>query len=319
MQASLGKLITVPVRSVWPDETKDFTPWLAKSENLNLLAKELGFREFELISEEQQIDGPDKFKVDIYASIPQIRSKVIIENQLDESDHKHLGELITYASGLNANYVVWIVTNAREAHQQAIDWLNENISESINFFLVKVSVLQIDDSQKAVQFSVLRKPNGWLKQIKQSYELSETQNLILEYWEKYYEIAKQNSEFMKYMNPMKPSHRSWTNISIGKGDRYRLSLSLSPKNDRVCIEINTTENADLILRHQIDFENLLECSGVPYNADTVAGIRFYKENCNLKSPDQWDELINWQLQAAIKLRGPVLEVINNEKHHTKEI
>ena len=143
--AKLGKLEKVKdLRSVWKHEANDFTNWLSKEENLNTLSEEIGIN-IELISTEAKTGS---FSTDILAVEANTDNKIIIENQLEATNHDHLGKIITYASGHDAKTIIWIVKEAREEHRQAIDWLNEHTDEEINIFLCRIELWKIGDSEK---------------------------------------------------------------------------------------------------------------------------------------------------------------------------
>ncbi|WP_199753650.1 hypothetical protein [Brachyspira aalborgi] len=135
MSEEFGKLEEIKnLRKYWKDEASDFTPWLAKEENISLLSEAIGIEEISDIEIESPVGS---FKVDIYASETGTDRKIIIENQLEETNHEHLGKLITYASGKLANIIIWIVKEAREEHIAAIEWLNNHTDKEIGFFLSK--------------------------------------------------------------------------------------------------------------------------------------------------------------------------------------
>ena len=143
----LGKLTRVDLREYWKHEALDFTRWLAEPENIELLADEIGIG----IQITQTEASVGRFNVDILAEEENTGRKIIIENQLEMTDHTHLGQLITYAAGLDAEFVVWIVRDVREEHQQAVDWLNEHTDEGINFFLVAIELWRIADSSPCAE------------------------------------------------------------------------------------------------------------------------------------------------------------------------
>ena len=141
--------------------------------------------------------------------------KVIIENQLEASNHDHLGKIITYASGLDANVIVWIVKEAREEHRSAIEWLNNNTATNINFFLIEVHAYQIGDSLYAPKFEVVEKPNGFIKNAKTqsgSGEYNRSQSERLEFWNRFNEIVAERG---KPFNVRKASTDHWYDIAIG--------------------------------------------------------------------------------------------------------
>jgi hypothetical protein len=151
----LGNLRRVELRQAWENEALHFTPWLA--ENLSLLGQAIGI-ELELLEREAEVGD---FSVDILASDVARGRKVIIENQLEATDHGHLGQLLTYAAGTGAGVVVWICSAFREEHRQAIDWLNKGFSAGTDFFGVVLELLAVDESRPAVHFRVVASPNDW--------------------------------------------------------------------------------------------------------------------------------------------------------------
>lgn len=157
----LGKLKEVKdLRTAWPHEARDFTPWLA--DNIDELGEILGI-DISIEETESPVGG---FNVDIFATDADTGRKIIIENQLEETDHDHLGKLITYASGKSASLVIWLVRKAREEHRAAIEWLNSHTDEDVGFILCQIKLLQINDSDIAPMFEVLEQPNNWAKEMK---------------------------------------------------------------------------------------------------------------------------------------------------------
>jgi hypothetical protein len=147
---NLGTLKEITdLRSIWPHEALNFTPWVA--ENVDLLADAVGLD----ITVDETESSVGDFNVDIYASETGTDRKIIIENQLEDTDHDHLGKLITYASGKGADVVIWVVKHAREEHKAAVEWLNNHTDDKIGFFLCEIKLFQIGDSQIAPAFTVV--------------------------------------------------------------------------------------------------------------------------------------------------------------------
>lgn len=156
----LAELVDVAPRDAWPQEAISFTPWLAQ--NLGQLGKVLG-----IALELEQAEAPvGPFAADILARDGRDGAAVLIENQLEGSDHKHLGQIMTYLTGLDAKTIVWVAPEFRPEHRSAIQWLNQNTTDPFKFFAVQVRVVRISDSPLAPLFQVLEAPNGWDRQLK---------------------------------------------------------------------------------------------------------------------------------------------------------
>lgn len=158
----LGTLVEIEdLREVWPSEAYDFTPWLA--DHIEVLGRDLGIGDIKVEETESPVGD---FNVDILAVDIETGGRIVIENQLEDTDHDHLGKLITYAAGKSAKLAIWVVRNAREEHRAAIEWLNFHTSEDIGFVLCEIKVYRIGDSKLAPKFIVIEQPNGWSKKMK---------------------------------------------------------------------------------------------------------------------------------------------------------
>lgn len=202
----LGTLTKITdLRKVWPNEARDFTPWLAEETNLEILSNEIGL-DIELIETEAKTGS---LSTDILAKDTYTDNIIIIENQLEQTDHDHLGKIITYASGHDANTIVWIVKKVKEEHRPAIDWLNEHTDQDINIFLVKIELWKIGDSDIAPKFNIISSPNNWTKTVKNSpnTEISNLKLKQLELWNKFSDYVETNSKIFKPKNYQKPHTR----------------------------------------------------------------------------------------------------------------
>ena len=157
MSKQIGSLATLAAREVWTNEAQDFTPWLAS--NIALLGNAIGI---DLETEATEV-GVGDFRVDIVARDLSTGHVVVIENQLDATDHSHLGQLLTYAAGRDATAVVWVAPRFRDPHREAIDWLNAHSTEGLDFFAVEIELLRVDDSLPAPHFKLVAQPNEWAK------------------------------------------------------------------------------------------------------------------------------------------------------------
>lgn len=222
MRYILDHLKKVELRKVWPHEALDFTKWLSSPANLNMLGEAVGV-ELELIETESSVES---FNVDIYAQEAGTGRKVIIENQLEETNHDHLGKVITYAAGKGAQVIIWVVAHARDEHRQAIEWLNEHTDNDFGLFLVEIELWTIGDSKPAPRFNVVEQPNEWTKALRLSENLSETERVKLSYWTKYREIARSTPNLLKVFSPQKPTKDHWSTLRCGTS-AYHIALLIN--------------------------------------------------------------------------------------------
>lgn len=298
----LGKLEQVPLRKVWIHEAHTFTRWLALAENLALLSDALDL-EINLLQTEHSVGS---FNVDILAEEAMSDKKIIVENQLEATDHDHLGKTITYASGVDAKFVVWVVASVREEHKRAVDWLNEHTDEDLHFFLVRVELWQIGDSSPAPKFNVVSQPNDWAKTVKQSASssanLTDTKLRQLEFWEKFREFAQAEKTELRMRKPM-PQH--WYDISSGASN-WHIALTLNSMTKQMSCEVYISENKDLFKKfetHKAEVEqhlgNDLQWMELP---NKKASRIKQSAPFDLGQEDQWPEYFKWLLYRAESFR-----------------
>lgn len=227
----LSKLEKIELREVWEHEARDFTNWLAQPENLELLSDEMGIA-LSLIGTEASVG---RFNVDILAEEDGSGRKIIIENQLGYSDHRHLGQIITYASGYDAEIIIWIVKEMREEHKQAVNWLNEHSHLKINLFAIQMEVWKIGDSPPAAKFHIVAQPNNWTKNYREttaSGNLSERKKLNFAFWTQFREYAQaRGARGLKLRNPHS-SHDFW--ISLGSSLAHIVLTISTQKGKKDC-------------------------------------------------------------------------------------
>ena len=225
-----GTMVEVNLRDSWGDEALDFTPWLALPENISILGDALGI-ELEVIDTEVNIGN---FKADIFAKDLNSNSFVIIENQLEKTDHSHLGQLITYASGLDAKTIIWISKKFTEEHRSAMDWMNQISDESFNFFGIEIELWRIGDSLPAPRFSIVSKPNEWTKIVRSSRRApSESDYYTLKYWTEFKNYLENKSSDLK---TRKPYPQNWITYGIGKSG-FNLDAILNSRDNWIAITI----------------------------------------------------------------------------------
>lgn len=229
----LGRIEKLDLRTFWKREDTEFTPWLAKEENIQLLSETIGI-ELEVQSQEESV-GP--FSADILCKDTINDHFVLIENQLERTDHVHLGQLMTYAAGLDAVTIIWIAQKFTEEHRAALDWLNRITEDTFNFFGIEIELYKIGDSDPAPMFNLVSKPNDWTKQVKKSASVqtkSDTKLFQQEYWQNLKEYMEANKSFLKMQSPL-PQH--WTNIAIGRS-YFHLSATISSRSKTLSIWLN---------------------------------------------------------------------------------
>lgn len=201
--AKLDRLQSVELRDIWSNEATDFTPWLAEEENLTLLGETLGM-EFELEGQELNVGN---FRADILCRNTEDDSRVLIENQLEQTNHAHLGQILTYAAGLDAHTVIWIAREFREEHRAAFDRQNEITDERFRYFGIEIKVWQIGDSARAPQFEIVSSPNDWSRTVSwetqrvENNNISESQLLRKKFWTKLRDHMIQRGSPVKLKKP----------------------------------------------------------------------------------------------------------------------
>ena len=293
----LGKIKYIKdLRTVWHHEARDFSKWLAQEENLEELSSAIGI---DIVLEERE-SSVGNFSVDLYASEEGTDRKIIIENQLEDTNHDHLGKLITYASGKGAEVIVWIVRRARDEHRQALEWLNQNTGVNIGFFLVEIELWQIDDSAIAPKFNVVERPNDWAKQMKNADSLSDTKQLQLQFWQQLSEYIKSNEAIAKEFTPRKAQPQHWYDLSIGSST-YHIGLTVNTQKKRIGAEIyipNDKEKFAMFKDHQKEIEELVG-SYVEWKEATKATRILTHSSFDIDNNKNWDKAFEWLMGKAI--------------------
>ncbi|MBQ7171053.1 MAG: DUF4268 domain-containing protein [Clostridia bacterium] len=300
---SLGKLEEIKdLRDVWPHEAIDFTPWLAKEENINLLAEAVGL---EITVDEQESPVGD-FSVDIFASETGTERKIIIENQLEDTNHDHLGKLITYASGKSADIIIWVVKRAREEHKAAIEWLNNHTDDKIGFFLCEIKLYRIGSSDPAVKFEVVEKPNDWSKEVKKaSSGINATEQARLDYWTAFNEYAFRNTSFAGEFKRRKPSTDHWLSFSIGSS-ACKISLLRLQNESKIGVEFCIKDDKSLysslfsqkdLIEAEIGFA--LDWRELP---DKKASRILAFQSADLTKQSEWPKQFGWLMDSMVKMK-----------------
>jgi hypothetical protein len=302
---SLGNLEKVDLREIWRSEGSEFTPWLAREENLAKLGETLDL-ELELESQEKNI-GP--FRADILCKDINSQDWVLIENQIERTDHSHLGQLMTYAAGLRAVTIIWVAAEFTDEHRAALDWLNEITEEGINFFGIEIELWKIGDSPVAPKFNIVSKPNLWTHTVSRATkaieagELSETKKLQLQYWTEFQQFMKKRQSAVR---PQKPRPQHWMNFSIGRSSfglftvtnttekRIGVGLAMTGPNGKGYFHLLSNEKEEI----EKQFGRELEWRELP--AGIESHIMVNKLDSDLLNTQRWEEYRIWMAEMLEK-------------------
>ncbi|WP_077701962.1 DUF4268 domain-containing protein [Virgibacillus dokdonensis] len=303
MSDNLGNLKKVNVRNIWSHEALEFTPWLANEENIAELGKALGL-ELEVEGTEVAV-GP--YSADILAKDAGSNDYIVIENQLEKTDHDHLGKAITYASVLDASAIIWIATNFTEEHKKALDWLNDHISNNISFYGVSLELWSIDDSKPAVRFNVVSQPTEIVKQTaisKSTESLTPAKKLQLEFWSNFREKLKNHPDIPS-VQTARPQY--WYDVSLGRSGINLSNIASTSSNQigvRVYINNKIADSALSQLKmYKDDIESEigeeLQWNPNPENRDKIISL---KRSANIEDKDKWNEYLDWLVDMTVKFR-----------------
>ena len=219
------------------------------------------------------------------------------------SNHDHLGKIITYASGLDAKVVVWIVKEAREEHRSAIEWLNNNTPEKLSFFLIEIHAYQIGASLCAPKFEVVEKPNGFIKNAKTqsgSGDYNKSQGERIEFWTRFNEVLVERG---KPFNMRKPTTDHWYDIAIGTSDAH-VSLTLVNKDGCVGVELYISDNKDLFDKLFSQKDEIEEKLGLKPDWQRLDGkkasrVLYRMPGLNFDDHSNYDSLMNEMIDKAV--------------------
>lgn len=318
----LGQLEAVPLREVWPHEAGSFTPWLAQCENLRLLGDVIGMQ-LECEGQEQAVGS---FSADILCRDISTDHLVLIENQIERTDHTHLGQVITYAAGLKVHTVIWVAREFREEHRAALDWLNEITSEEMSFIGVEVQLWRIGDSIPAPTFNIISKPNNWSREIRETAreagELTQGKALQRDYWEAFMQYLQDNG-FPG--NTPKPLAQHWMNFPVGRSG-MKLSVVASAYNNSlqtydtgelrvefVLESVSASSQFPLMEQQQDQINNALVPDPVEwYSKDGVRMKRiFVTRPADIADRTDWPNQHAWLHQRLLKFSDVFRPIVAN--------
>jgi hypothetical protein len=306
---SLGRLSAVRPRDVWKHEALDFTPWLLSNGDVlsDLLSMDLV-----LEAAEHAVGG---FSLDLIGRDESTGQVVIVENQLEESDHTHLGQILTYAAGTDPTTIVWIATRFRPEHRAALDWLNERTNENTRFFGVEIEVVRIGDSAPAPAFKLVAQPNDWGKQVKaaaQQVGMTERTQLYWDFW-------------TRFTDHVRAKHPTWTRATTTKSSWLGMSAGVSnvnwiftfnSKGLGVQLEFVASDPELNMARFRAVEEHRAEVEaafGAPLSWEPMEGykatrVATYGELAEVTQTERWGEWIDWLIGTGERFRAALQAV-----------
>lgn len=299
----IGKLKEVDIRELWKHEQYDFSEWLSKKENIENLNEILGLTLVD-ISKETYVGA---YRCDLFAKDETTGIKVIIENQLEVSNHDHLGKIITYASGLDAKVVVWIVKEAREEHRSAIEWLNNNTNSNVNFFLIEIHAYKIGESDPAPMFQVVEQPNDFIKNNKSTNRdesMNKSQSQRIEFWNQFNNVVIERG---KPFNIRKATTDHWYNVAIGTSDAH-IDITLVNKDSLIGVELYITDNKELFdklykRKDEIEQELGFTLDWRRLDNSKASRIVYHIKGLNFDDHSNYNELMNKTIDLAVLMRN----------------
>lgn len=302
----IGRITPVELRELWLREDTQFTPWLL--ENIDYLSDAL-----DLDLEIERAEHPvGSFSLDLIGTVASTGERVIIENQLESTDHNHLGQILTYAGGTEPGYIIWVAKKFREEHRAALDWLNEHTDETTRFFGVEVSAVRIGDSAAAPLFSVVVQPNDWEKSVRTATAASQSARGMLyrEFW-------------MQLIERVRASHPSWTRASMGVSSNW-LGMPTGVKgigvnstfSERglVCeLYMNGADADELFEKLKAQQEQFEAAFGGSLVWDSMEGRKARKISALtegvIENEESWPAYISWLIETQSKLRRALAATI----------
>ena len=312
MNGELGILKEIDVRDIWAHEQYDFSQWLSSPENIKLLGDTLNLSLTDI--ETEKFVG--SYRCDIICKEEITGKNVIIENQLEPTNHDHLGKIITYASGLGATVVIWIVTEARNEHASAIEWLNQHTDEDISFFLIEIHAYTIGDSKPAAQFKIIEQPNDFVrvvKKISQDRGLTPAETNRLEFWNMFNDVVEERK---RPFNTHKPSTDHWYQVALGSS-KCTCNIDLVNKDHRIRVQVWIPKNKDLYDKLFAQKDNIEKEAGISFEWDRLDGkdaarIGMYIEGLNFENQSNYRDLMDKIIAAVIMFRNVFPKYISGE-------
>lgn len=302
MTIDLGEIRRLRVRDHWKHEEQEFTPWLAKEDNIDRLGKAIGI--------ELQVEGIEvavgPFSADVLAKDAS-GNYVVIENQFGKTDHDHLGKILTYAATLGATVVIWIAEQFTDEHRKTIEWLNERVSDELSLYAIEIELWQIDQSRPGLRFNVLSEPTEISKQataLKVAGPLTDVKKLQLEFWS-----ACRHELLKRKIVPtaMAPRPQYWFNVSLGRSNIH-LSNIANTTDGKIGVRVYITNKVASAALPQLEVERSAIESEIGENLDwnpnpeAIDKVIKLERTADLSDREKWPEYVAWLVETVDKFK-----------------
>ena len=305
----LGRLKEIDVRKVWMHEQYDFSKWLSSEENIKELGNILNLSLVDV--ETEKFVGT--YRCDIICKDELTGKTVLIENQLEKTNHDHLGKIITYASGLDASVVVWVVSSVKEEHASAIEWLNKHTDDDLSFFLIELHAYTIGDSMPAPMFKVIEQPNDFSKKAKsmaKSPELNLSQTKRLEFWNRFNDVLEERG---KPFNKRKATTDHWYSVAIGSSECH-ISIDLVNREHKIRVGLWISDNKELydyLFTNKQEIEQIanIKLSWDRLDDKKASLVCTYINGLDFNKQENYEELMNKVIDTILVLRKAFAQFI----------
>jgi hypothetical protein len=300
---NLSRLVRAPLSEAWKHEAGEFTPWISGTENLNALADALRLSELVKVGTEYWVGD---FKLDILCTDGD--EKVIIENQLEEANHKHLGQIITYAAGVGAKKVIWVAESFRPEHVAALQFLNDNTTDDLSFFAVEIELWRIGDSPLAPKFEVVVKPNDWAKSGREQASAAASASPIKQLQQRFWmALSEYLTREAPKIRPQKPRFQHWLNNSIGRSG-FGLNITANTRDERLGVELwipgaEAKKHFANLLAQKKDIEAKLgfELDWQELPNSKACRIATWYLRASIEDENRWEEYLDWLTQRLVRM------------------
>ena len=275
-----GNIQYLKMHDVWKSEAANFTPWIV--EKIEEIGALLGY-EFEHIQREAPVGD---FSLDILAKDLGTNRLVVIENQYGKTDHDHLGKLLTYTAGYEAKIIIIISEEFRDEHKKALEWLNENTVDDVEFYGLSVTVLKVDESKPAYRFNIVVAPNGWQKNALMGSNNQNSEKA--EKYKQFFQLVLDDLREKKFSNAQKAQPQNWYTFSSGING-FSISINFSKR---------STARVELYI----------DCGDVEKNKSRFDKLFSDKDNIEseLKQQLLWERLEDKQAsRVAVEIKGTI--------------